>query len=67
MSARSASRTFAEVASAEHRAAARVLRAAVAALDESAEARALGLPVEDPLVALVKRRACARVCARMAT
>jgi len=48
--ARSASRTFAEVASAEHRAAARVLRAAVAALAESDEARALGLPVEDPFL-----------------
>ncbi len=48
--ARSTSRTFAEVANAEHRSAARVLRAAVAALDDSAEARALGLPVEDPFL-----------------
>ena len=49
--ARSASRTLAEVATAEHRTAARVLRAAVAALDESAESRALGLAVEDPFLA----------------
>lgn len=48
--ARSASRTLVEVAGPEHRSAARVLRAAVAALDESAEARALGLIVEDPFV-----------------
>ena len=47
---RSASRTLAEVAGAEHRAAARVLRAAVAALDESAESRSHGLAVEVPLL-----------------
>jgi type III secretion protein N (ATPase) len=49
--ARSASRTFAEVASTAHLTHARLLRAAVAALDESAEARALGLPVADPFLA----------------
>jgi type III secretion protein N (ATPase) len=49
--ARSASRTLAEVATTEHRTAARVLRAAVAALDESAESRALGLAIEDPFLA----------------
>lgn len=48
--ARSASRTLAEVATPEHCAAARVLRAAVAALDESSESRSLGLPVEDPFL-----------------
>lgn len=48
---RSASRTFAEVAGPAHRADARLLRAAAAALDESAEARALGLPVADPFLA----------------
>jgi flagellum-specific ATP synthase len=49
--ARSTSRTLAEVASPEHRSAARILRAAVAALDESAESRSLGLTVEDPFLA----------------
>jgi type III secretion protein N (ATPase) len=49
--ARSASRTLAEVVTAEHRVAARILRAAVAALDESAEPRSLGLNVEDPFLA----------------
>jgi FliI/YscN family ATPase len=49
--ARSASRTLAEVASPEHAAAARTLRAAVAALDESRDARSLGLAAGDPFVA----------------
>jgi type III secretion protein N (ATPase) len=49
--ARSASRTLAEVASPEHLAAARVLRAAVAALDESRDARSLGLRSDDPILA----------------
>lgn len=48
---RSTSRTLAEVAGEEHRRAAGVLRAAVAALDESADARALGLPVAGPFPA----------------
>jgi FliI/YscN family ATPase len=49
--ARSASRTLAEVASPEHLAAASVLRSAVAALDESRDARALGLSSADPFLA----------------
>ena len=48
--ARSASRTLAEVASAEHLAAARVLRAAVAALDDARDARSLGLTSADPFL-----------------
>jgi FliI/YscN family ATPase len=48
---RSASRTLAEVVSPEHLAAARVLRAAVAALDESRDARSLGLRSDDPFLA----------------
>ncbi len=49
----SASRTFAAVASAEHRRGARLLRAAVAALDASRDARALGLDpaIGDPRLA----------------
>jgi type III secretion protein N (ATPase) len=46
----SSSRTFADVAGAAHRAGARVLRAAVAALDDSRDARALGLPVAEPFL-----------------
>ena len=49
--ARSASRTLAEVASAEHLEAARILRSAVAALDESRDARSLGLSSADPFLA----------------
>nr|MDQ6944563.1 hypothetical protein [Candidatus Eremiobacteraeota bacterium] len=49
--ARSASRTLAEVASPEHLAAARVLKAAVAALDESRDARSLGVSSPDPFLA----------------
>lgn len=49
--ARSASRTLAEAASPEHVAAARVLRAAVAALDESRDARSLGIVSADPFLA----------------
>ncbi|HEY6237354.1 MAG TPA: hypothetical protein VIW69_19800 [Candidatus Elarobacter sp.] len=49
--ARSASRTLAEVASPAHLAAARVLRAAVAALDASRDARSLGLTSSDPFLA----------------
>ncbi len=48
---RSASRTLAEVASPAHLAAARVLRAAVAALDASRDARSLGLSSADPFLA----------------
>jgi FliI/YscN family ATPase len=48
--AASASRTLAEVAAPAHLAAARVLRAAAAALDESRDARALGLPIADPFL-----------------
>jgi FliI/YscN family ATPase len=48
--AASASRTLAEVAAPAHLAAARILRAAVAALDEARDARALGLPVADPFL-----------------
>ena len=47
----SASRTFAEVAAPAHLAGARVLRAAVAALDDSREARGIGLPVTEPFLA----------------
>jgi len=49
----SVSRTFAAIASPEHRRAARLLRAAVAALDESRDARALGLDPSagDPVLA----------------
>jgi len=49
----SASRTLADVASVPHRAAARALRAALAALEESREARALGLDpaAGDPFLA----------------
>ncbi|HEY0613751.1 MAG TPA: EscN/YscN/HrcN family type III secretion system ATPase [Candidatus Elarobacter sp.] len=46
--AQSASRTLAEVASPEHLAAARAVRAAVAALDESRDARALGVASAGP-------------------
>ncbi|HZW52614.1 MAG TPA: hypothetical protein VFF00_01205, partial [Candidatus Elarobacter sp.] len=49
--ARSASRTFADVASQPHLAAARLVRAAVAALDESRDARALGIVPSDPFLA----------------
>lgn len=49
--ARSASRTLADVAAPEHLAAAGVLRAAVAALDESRDARALGLASADQFLA----------------
>jgi FliI/YscN family ATPase len=48
---RSASRTLADVVSPAHLAAARMLRAAVAALDESRDARALGLSSADPFLA----------------
>ncbi|HEX3464606.1 MAG TPA: hypothetical protein VHS78_11210 [Candidatus Elarobacter sp.] len=48
---RSASRTLADVASAEHLRAARVVRAAVAALDESRDARSLGIVPADPFLA----------------
>jgi FliI/YscN family ATPase len=48
---RSASRTFGDVAAPEHLAAARVLRAAVAALDASRDARALGIESADPFLA----------------
>jgi FliI/YscN family ATPase len=50
---RSASRTFSEVASGPHRVAASLLRAALAALEESREARALGLDpaAGDPVLA----------------
>ncbi|MDB5028827.1 MAG: synthase [Candidatus Eremiobacteraeota bacterium] len=47
---RSASRTLADVVSPEHLAAARSLRAAVAALDESRDARSLGLNSIDPFL-----------------
>lgn len=49
----SASRTFSDVATAAHRAAAASLRAALAALEESREARALGLnpAASDPVLA----------------
>ena len=46
----STSRTLAEVAAPAHLAAARRLRAAAAALDESRDARGLGLPVADPFL-----------------
>jgi FliI/YscN family ATPase len=49
--AASASRTLAEVASPAHAAAARALRAAVAALDASRDARSLGLTPDDPFLA----------------
>jgi FliI/YscN family ATPase len=49
--ARSASRTLAEAAAPEHAAAARVVRAAVAALDESRDARSLGVASADPFLA----------------
>lgn len=49
--ARSASRTLAEAAAPDHLAAAGVLRAAVAALDESRDARSLGLRSDDPFLA----------------
>lgn len=50
---RSTSRTFAEVAAPRHLGAARTLRAALAALDESREARALGIDAAsgDPFLA----------------
>jgi ATP synthase in type III secretion protein N len=48
---RSASRTFADVASEPHLAAARRVRAAVAALDESRDARGLGIVPADPFLA----------------
>jgi FliI/YscN family ATPase len=48
--ARSASRTLADAVSPEHLAAARALRAAVAALDESRDARALGITPSDPFL-----------------
>ncbi|MBV8298401.1 MAG: EscN/YscN/HrcN family type III secretion system ATPase [Candidatus Eremiobacteraeota bacterium] len=47
---RSASRTLAEAVSPEHLAAARALRAAAAALEESRDARALGLGTADPFL-----------------
>jgi len=47
----SASRTLAEAVSPEHLAAARALRAAAAALEESRDARALGLGAADPFLA----------------
>ena len=52
---RSTSRTFAECAGAGHLAAARLLRAAVAALDESRDARGLGIDASagDPFLARV--------------
>ena len=49
--ARSASRTLADVVSPEHLAAARALRAAVAVLEESRDARALGIATTDPFLA----------------
>ncbi|MEA2720097.1 MAG: synthase in type secretion protein, partial [Candidatus Eremiobacteraeota bacterium] len=49
--ARSASRTLSDVAAPEHVAAARVVRAAVAALDESRDARSLGIDCIDPFLA----------------
>jgi ATP synthase in type III secretion protein N len=49
--ARSASRTLPDVAAPEHLAAAHVLRAAVAALDESSDARSLGIEASDPFLA----------------
>ncbi len=49
--ARSASRTLAEVASPAHRAAAAVVRAAVAALDDSRDARSLGVEAAHPFLA----------------
>ena len=49
--ARSASRTLADVAAPDHVAAARVVRAAVAALDESRDARSLGVSSADPFLA----------------
>ena len=48
--AASSSRTFADVAGPAHLGGARVLRAAVAALDDSREARAMGLPPADPFL-----------------
>ena len=48
---RSLSRTMAEVATPEHAAAARVLRAATAALEDSRDARSLGIASEDPFLA----------------
>jgi type III secretion protein N (ATPase) len=47
---RSTSRTLADVAAPEHREAARIVRAAVAALDESRDARALGITASDPFL-----------------
>jgi FliI/YscN family ATPase len=49
--ARSVSRTLAEVAGAEHAAAAAVLRAATAALEDSRDARSLGIASADPFLA----------------
>jgi ATP synthase in type III secretion protein N len=60
--ARSASRTLAEVASPEHLAAAGVLRAAVAALDESRDARSLGMSSADPFVARCVAQESAIAC-----
>jgi len=59
---RSASRTLADVVSPEHRHAAGVVRAAVAALDESQEARALGLVPTEPFLlrCLAQERALER-------
>ena len=48
--AASSSRTLSEVAASAHLAGARVLRAAVAALDDSREARTIGLPAADPFL-----------------
>ena len=48
---RSTSRTLADVATPEHAEAARIVRAAVAALDESRDARALGITASDPFLA----------------
>jgi len=49
--ARSASRTLAEIASPAHLAAARIVRAAAAVLEESRDARSLGLSSADPFLA----------------
>jgi FliI/YscN family ATPase len=48
---RSLSRTLADVAAPEHAAAARVVRAAAAALEDSRDARSLGLASADPFLA----------------
>ncbi len=56
--AASASRTIADVAAPRHVAAARVLRSAIAALDESREARALGIATAEPGTPLARAVAC---------